>query len=163
MNPAFLVAAKEGLTNVVKNRIFQTLFVVMLLVGVIYYFAKSSAEKKLKLDQVDVSKLPSKTDPIDTITREELDGLISDCRSLFNDYSATPGIIILKSGLYQKLLKLSDQELGILNNQYNNLYAESDTNLYNEIKDDYWYSYDDTLRTKVLSRLVAIGAGKTKK
>lgn len=162
MNPALLLAAKEGVTNVVKNRIFQTLFVLVVLIGVIYYLAKSSAEKKLKLDQVDVEKLPGKTDPIDTITREELDELISDCRSLFNDYSAVPGIITLKNALLTRILKLSDKELGILNNQYNNLYADADTNLYNEIKDDYWYTYDTALRTKVLSRLIGIGAGKTK-
>lgn len=162
MNPALLLAAKQGVTNVVKNRIFQTLFVIVLLVGVIYYLAKSAAEKKLKLDQVDISKLPGKTDPIDTITREDLDGLISDCRNLFNDYSAVPGIIVLKNALLTRMLKLSDQELGILNNQYNNLYAEADTNLYNEVKDDYWYTYDDALRSKVLSRLIGVGAGKTK-
>lgn len=162
MNPALLLAAKQGVTNVVKNRIFQTLFVIALLVGVIYYLANKSAQKKLKLDQVDVSKLPSKTDPLDTITREELDTLISDCRNLFNDYSAVPGVIVLKNGLLNRMLALSEQELGILNNQYNNLWAEIDTNLYNEVKDDYWYTYDEALRTKVLSRLAKIGAGKTK-
>lgn len=162
MNPA-LLAIKAGASNAVRNRFIQVAFVLLILLGVIYYLAKNSAEKKLKLDQVDISKLPSKTDQIGTITREELDALISDCRLLFNDYSALPLAIIAKNELYERILKLGDYELGLLNNQYNNLYAEEDTNLYNEIKDDYWYTYDDVLRTKVLSRLVAIGAGKTKK
>ena len=136
---------------------------VITIIGIlIYYFGSRAAKNKLKLDQVDTSKLPSKDDKIENITREELDTIVSNCRWLFNDVSAVPGIIIAKTTLYQKLLSLSDYELGLVNNQYNNEYAELDTNLYNEIKDDYWYSYDENLQVKLLNRLKAIGAGKTK-
>ena len=136
--------------------------VILIVAFSIYYLGSKAAKNKLKLDQVDTSKLPSKEDQLENITREELDTIVSDCRWLFNDISAVPGVIVAKTSLFQKLLSLSDYELGLVNNQYNNLYAESDTNLYNEVKDDYWYSFDEKLQIKLLNRLKAIGAGKTK-
>ncbi|MBB3841117.1 hypothetical protein FHS57_005138 [Runella defluvii] len=132
------------------------------IVGVIYYFGVKSAKNKLMLDQVDLDKLPSKSDKLENITREELDKLVADCRWFFDNISASPGVYWPKNTLFTKLLTLTDYELGVLNNQYNNLYADTDTNLYNEIKDDYWYTYDEDLQIKLLNRLKAIGAGKTK-
>lgn len=145
-----------------RSKPLMYLVAAVIVVGVIVYLAVKSAKEKLRLDQVDTSKLPGREDVIENITREELDDIVADCRLYFDNISAVPGTIVPKNELMRRLLRLSDYELGLVNNQYNNLYSQSDTNLYHEISDDYWYSYDADLRTKLLSRLKTIGAGKTK-
>ena len=145
-----------------RSKPLMYLIAAIVVVGVIVWYAVRAAKDKLRLDQVDTSKLPGRDDVIENITREELDDIVADCRLYFDNVSAVPGIIVAKNELMRRLLRLTDYELGLVNNQYNNLYSQSDTNLYNEISDDYWYTYDSDLRTKLLSRLKAIGAGKTK-
>lgn len=131
-------------------------------IGVIYFLGSQSAKKKLKLDQVDTDKLPSNEDKMENISKQELTEIVGQCRWLFDNVSAVPGIIVAKNALFKRLLTLSEYELGLVNNQYNHNYAEEDDNLYREISDDYWYTYDDDLQGQVLSRLRGIGAGKSK-
>ena len=152
----FVGTVKTGFTNVVTNRIFQAVFAVVVVVGIIWYLGRKSALKTVKEDIV---KLPTNETKVVTITVEQMNELISDCRFYFAEYSLLPGTTPFKVSLIKKLLLLTDYELGLLNNTYNQLYSSTDDNLYTEIEND-WWGTEYLWRDKILTRLKALGAGK---
>ena len=117
-----------------KSRPFQYLVLAIIVVAFIYYFGRKSALQTVKMDQVD---LPSEKDKVNTITREQLEIIISDCKTYFDDVSLVPGSTYFKVKLIQRLLTLTDYELGLVNNLYNNRYANKGDNLYTEIENDW--------------------------
>ncbi|MBB3840759.1 hypothetical protein FHS57_004779 [Runella defluvii] len=148
----------EWYVQAFKSRPFQYLVLALVFLVIVYFFGRKSALQTAKLDQVN---LPSNRDEINTITREQLEELISDCKTYFDDISLLPGSTYYKVKLIQKLLTLTDYELRLLNNIYNNRYVPlKNDNLYTEIEND-WWGTEGAWRDKILARLRTIGAGKT--
>lgn len=141
-----------------KSRPFQYLVLALVLVVIVYLIGRKSALQTVKMDQVD---LPSDKDTVNTITREQLEEIISDCKSYFDDISLVPGTTYYKVKLIKRMLTLTDYELGLVNNLYNNRYAVTGDNLYTEIEND-WWGTEGAWRDKILARLRVIGAGKKK-
>ena len=141
-----------------KSRPFQYSVLALVFLVIVYFFGRKSALQTAKLDQVD---LPSNKDEINTITREQLEEFISDCKTYFDDISLLPGSTYYKVELIKKLLTLTDYELRLLNNIYNNRYVPlKNDNLHPEIEKDWWGTAGKG-RDKILARLRTIGAGKT--
>ena len=142
-----------------KSKPFQYIALSLVIVLIIYFIGRKSALLSVKMDQVD---LPSNKDQLNTVTREQLEEMISDCKSYFDDISLVPGTTPFKISLIKRLLTLTDYELGLLNNLYNNRYAATGDNLYTEIEND-WWGTEGAWRDKILARLRVIGAGKNSK
>ena len=142
-----------------KSKPVQYLIIGLLLIAVVYFVGRKSALQTVKMDQVD---LPSNKDEINTVTREQLEEIMSDCKTYFDDVSLVPGSTYYKVQLIKRILTLTDYELRLLNNLYNNRYATTGDNLYTEIEND-WWGTEGTWRDKILARLRAIGAGKKSK
>lgn len=150
---------KTGFTNVVTNRIFQVVFVVLLVLGTIYYLGRKSAQKKVTQDQV---ILPSDNDPANpnapksTITQSQLLILVEDCHSNFRTWALMPGMGYLKTKTIKRMIGLTEQELAILNNVYNQRYVPLGyANLTVEIENDSLTSAEP-YRSQILARLKAL-------
>lgn len=146
-------------TEAFKSKPVQYLIIGLLLIAVVYFVGRKSALQTVKMDQVD---LPSNKDEINTVTREQLEEIMSDCKTYFDDVSLVPGSTYYKVQLIKRILTLTDYELRLLNNLYNNRYATTGDNLYTEIEND-WWGTEGSWRDKILARLRAIGAGKKAK
>lgn len=161
----FAQTVKTGFTNVIRNRVFQVVFVVLLVLGVVYYLGGQSQREKAKYDEVDTSKLPSKDDKIDNITREQADEAVKQCKFYFDSF----GLMVYdavgnKTAFMRKLLALSEYELGTINNLYNARYVPAGgENLYTEIENDWGIGELSNLQDQLLAKLRKIGAGKKAK
>lgn len=127
--------------------LFLAAVVTVIVVGVRWYIRRQD-----KLDVVDLDKLPDEKDKIENITRQEIDDIVLECRRYFDTLSLVPGTTIIKIRLIERLLTLTDKELGLVNNLYNNRYAIDDENLYTEIENDWWgteYKYRDAILNRL--------------
>ncbi|WP_028525608.1 hypothetical protein [Runella limosa] len=141
-----------------KSRPFQYIVLALVFLVIVYFFGRKSALQTAKMDKV---PLPSDKDLIVTITREELERLITECKKYFDDISWLPGSTYYKVELVKRLITLTNDELKLLNNQYNDRYVPlKNDNLYTEIEND-WWGTEGAWRDKILARLRTIGAGKT--
>jgi|GEM_PF-2100661 len=165
MNPAFLLAAKEGALNVARNRTFQLVIVVLIVLGLVYYLGGQSQREKAKYDEVDTNKLPGKDDKLENITREQADEAVKQCYFYFDTF----GLMVYdsvgnKTDFMRKLIALSDYELGVINNLYNARYVPTGAeNLYTEIENDWGIGTLSNLKDELLYKLRRIGAGKKSK
>lgn len=131
---------------------FIAAFVVIIIIGVRYWYKRQE-----KLDQVDLDKLPGNKDVLENITREEADDIVNQCKRYFDTLSLVPGTTIIKINLIKRMLTLTDYELGLINNLYNNRFAIDDDNLYTEIEND-WWGTEYQWRDAILNRLREIRA-----
>lgn len=131
---------------------FIAAFVVLIVIGVRYWYKRQE-----KLDQVDLDKLPGNKDVLENITREEADDIVNQCKRYFDTLSLVPGTTIIKINLIKRMLTLTDYELGLINNLYNNRFAIDDDNLYTEIEND-WWGTEYEWRDAILNRLRQIRA-----
>lgn len=146
----FVSNLQAGVLNVAKNRVFQIVAVVLIVVGLIYYAGRKSAITKTKQDQV---KLPSGRDTVSTITQEELQKLVEDCHSYFRTFAAIPGYGYFKTQTIKRMLSLTDIELALLNNRYNLRYVPLKyVALTEEIEND-WLTSEEPWRSRILARL----------
>jgi len=138
-----------GVTNVLKNRIFQV-------VAVIYYLGRRSATKKI---EEDIVKLPQDTDPVlpgSNVSQNQMSQLVDECHSRFYTVAGIPGMGYLKTQTIKKMLGLNNTELSILNNTYNQRYVPlGNKNLYTEIKNDFFTS-EEPWRSRILTRISAL-------
>lgn len=127
---------------------FLAAIVLAIVIGVRWYIKRQQT-----LDIVDLDKLPDEKDKIENLTRQEADYIVQDCKTYFDSYSLVPGTTIIKVNLIKRMLALSDKELGLINNLYNNKFAlEDNQNLYTEIEND-WWGTEYQWRDAILNRL----------
>lgn len=127
--------------------LFLAAVVISIIVAVRWYIRRQD-----KLDVVDLDKLPDEKDKVEYITRQEADYIVNECRRYFDTLSLVPGTTIIKVNLIKRMVALSDKELGLINNLYNNRYAIDDDNLYTEIENDWWgteYEYRDAILNRL--------------
>jgi hypothetical protein len=155
----------QGAVNVIKNRIFQVVAFVCVVAGVIYWLGRRSAIEKAKYDEVDTDKLPDGSDKMENITRQQANDAVLQCRYFFyTNGLQTFDPSRVKINFMLRLINLSDYELGVINNLYNNRYVpEGKDNLYSEIEDDWGFGELSSTKELLLSRLRKIGAGKKAK
>jgi hypothetical protein len=141
--------------------LFVSAMIAAIVLAVRWYIRKSQA-----LDQVTLKSLPSEKDKIETITREQAMEAVKQARFFFftNGYSALD-VSGQKIAFMQKLINLSDYELGVINNLYNLEYVEKrgSDNLYDEISDDWGIGELAATKQRLLTRLRSIGAGQNRR
>lgn len=145
--------APNWLKNAFQSQPIQWFFFIVAIVAVIVIGVRWWIKRQQTLDIVDLDKLPDEKDKIENLTRQEADYIVQDCKTYFDSYSLVPGTTIIKVNLIKRLLALSDKELGLINNLYNNRFAlEDNQNLYTEIENDWWGS-EYAWRDAILNRL----------
>ena len=144
--------APDWLKKAFQSQPIQWFFFIAAIVAVIVIGVRWYIRRQDKLDVVDLDKLPDEKDKVENLTRQEADYIVSECKRYFDTLSLVPGTTIIKVNLIKRMLALSDKELGLINNLYNNRFALDDDNLYTEIEDD-WWGTEYEWRDAILNRL----------